>query len=72
MFNDFVCPLGTCLNTGYVVNKKYNKQSSVDIRCSFSVLKAGTYVTEISSRSCGDVGRKIGVKYPAADVCGRC
>jgi len=42
LFNDFVCPLGTSLNVGYVVNKKYNKQGSAGIRCSFSVLKAGT------------------------------
>lgn len=72
LFNNFLCPLGTPPNTGYTVNKKYNKQNSMDIWCSFSVLKAGTYVTEISSRSCGAVEHKIGAKYLAADVCGRC
>lgn len=57
---------------GYVVNKKYNKQGSVDIACSFSILKAGTYRAEISSRSYGDLGYKIGARYLAGNVCGRC
>lgn len=71
LFNDFVCPLGTSLNMGYIVNKTHSKQSSVEIWHSFSVLKAGMCITAISSR-CGDVEHKIGAKYLAADICGRC
>lgn len=73
LFNDFVCPLGSSLNTRYIVGRKYNKQSPVDTLCSFTVLKAGVCISEkIISRSFGDVGCKIGATYLAADVCGRC
>lgn len=45
LFNDFVCPLGSSLNTRYIVSRKYNKAPWIHSVPSVS-LKLGYYIRE--------------------------